>query len=431
MTGYIFLILLFITGYIIKKRAGSWMTPSMLAITFAFLYLLIPVLLVPSGEINLFASLYVFACILLFTSSSFLFPRTIPQRTVSDHQLSYTFGNSVLKKLFWLFTPLLIILIILDIQTQGFSVAQILFNIREVAGGYSSLLYEGGFVSNIYKTIYLTLLYPITAIGGFLYATKHKQRRRYLIASLAPSLFIALSQSVKGMFIVCIFVLIGSIFLINSYRGVELKINTKTLTLLPIAGIGIFSFAIASFYMRGFLQDSNSIETILYYFRNYAAGHVLAFSDWFSNRYFNRSMLVYEQEELQWGFYTFMSIFRLLGDNRPIPFGIYTEYLNYNNLFETNLYTIFRGLITDFGAIPSAALIGIAGLVFNYSYHRIRLGKTHLIHAVTYISLVVMIYQSYTISTLIWPTFLIGMALLPGILFLSRMALPRTHRSYQ
>lgn len=136
MTGYIFLILLFITGYIIKKRAGSWMTPSMLAITFAFLYLLIPVLLVPSGEINLFASLYVFACILLFTSSSFLFPRTIPQRTVSDHQLSYTFGNSVLKKLFWLFTPLLIILIILDIQTQGFSVAQILFNIREVAGGY-------------------------------------------------------------------------------------------------------------------------------------------------------------------------------------------------------------------------------------------------------------------------------------------------------
>lgn len=396
------------------------MAPSTLAVVFSFVYLIIPVVLVPDGEIDIFAAIYVYLCVLLFAGSALLFPSSRYYKVASEHELRRAFGNGGLKIFFWLATFSLVGLIVADTVAQGFSVWQIMSNVSEVSRGYASMLYGGGLTATIFKPLYLILIYPVTAIGGLLSAMTRDSRRMYIVAALIPSFFILLVQSVKGTFVVCVFIVIGSIFLIKSYRGREIRIGGREVLYLVGSGLGVFTFAVISFYLRGFIQGSDSFERVLFYFRNYAAGHVYAFSDWFSNRYFSESLMSYDQPNLELGFYTFMAAFRMLGDDRPVPFGLYTEYFNYNGLFETNLYTIFRGLLSDFGVMGSLAVVAVMGYIFNFCYYRVRMARVSCFLAPVYILSVVMLYQSYTVSTLMWPTFVIGMVLLPVTLCIFR-----------
>jgi hypothetical protein len=125
--------------------------------------------------------------------------------------------------------------------------------------------------------------------------------------------------------------------------------------------------------------------------------------DWFSDRYFGIAAFAgYEQPELLGGYYTFHGVARLLGDVPPVPLGVYEEYFELPNVLITNIYTMFRGLISDFGLAGSLIAGAIWGGISAAAFFALLTRSFSAIGAVVYIYSVGLIYQSYVISSLTW-----------------------------
>ena len=175
-----------------------------------------------------------------------------------------------------------------------------------------------------------------------------------------------------------------------------------------------FPFIISSFLSRGLYQldDFTLIfGRIRAYLVSYSSVHLPAFSDWFSHRYFGESLFEYKQESAALGFYTFMAFFRLLGDDRVIPHGIYDEFYSYGNFVSGNLYTVFRGLINDYGLIGSLLFAVMFGYLSAFAYQNLLRKRLSIFSIVIFIYLIGLMYQSYIISSLTWLT-------IPGVILI-------------
>ncbi|RYZ83381.1 MAG: oligosaccharide repeat unit polymerase, partial [Proteobacteria bacterium] len=169
----------------------------------------------------------------------------------------------------------------------------------------------------------------------------------------------------------------------------------------------VFPIVIASFLSRGIYQiDDTSLilNKLRYYLVTYSSVHLPAFSDWFSERYFNESSMNYRQEYLTGGFYTFMSFFQMLGDERYVPMGTYDEFYTHGEYVKGNLFTIYRGLITDFGLLGSFIFALVAGSACCLGYKRLLTREHSPFAIVFFIFFVAVSYQTYLISTLTWLT---------------------------
>jgi oligosaccharide repeat unit polymerase len=77
----------------------------------------------------------------------------------------------------------------------------------------------------------------------------------------------------------------------------------------------------------------------------------------------------YSKSDSGYGFYTFMNIFRLFGETRYVPMGTYDEYMYYQDYFQTNIFTVFRGIIIDFGIFGSFLFFFCFGFIVHLFFH--------------------------------------------------------------
>ena len=113
-------------------------------------------------------------------------------------------------------------------------------------------------------------------------------------------------------------------------------------------------------------------------FANYAFAHLLAFDHWFAN---------FTWEVFTGGQYTFFGIFNTLGlANREI--GIFRDVLYIGSL-HTNVYTVFRSIVTDFSPIGGLLFMALLGFIASYAYKKVRFSHEAEPLAVT---VLVMIY---------------------------------------
>jgi oligosaccharide repeat unit polymerase len=176
-----------------------------------------------------------------------------------------------------------------------------------------------------------------------------------------------------------------------------------------------------SFLSRGLYQESDSsyvIYKLKRYLITYSSGHLYAFSDWFSERYFSDSTMNYNQEYFTTGFYTFMSAFRYFGDDRIVPMGTYSEFYASGDYIFTNIYTMFRGLISDFTLVGSLVVACFAGFVCNFAYYRLLCERLNPFYILFFVFFVAISYQTYLISTLMWKTIPLVFVVQVGVLFI-------------
>lgn len=161
-----------------------------------------------------------------------------------------------------------------------------------------------------------------------------------------------------------------------------------------------------TFVARGLqtVTDPNIIiDRIVLYSISYSSGHLYAFSDWFSDRYAEASIFPHIQEEVTFGFYSLMSFFKLLGDDREVRTGIYDVYYESLHL-KTNIYTAFRGMITDFSLLGSLVIALVLGFICNFFFYRLLCCRNNPFYIVFFIFFVGFTYQTYVISTFTWIT---------------------------
>lgn len=248
---------------------------------------------------------------------------------------------------------------------------------------------------------FFTYLCP--ALGG-LQAGSGKKGHFFLL-SIAPSLLAMITQSSKLMFLIgmCLYLsgtVIAKIFA-NDFSAPRVRGGLKL-----VVGIALIpTLVLVSFVSRLGVTDLNNlgdaIDPLIYSINSYTLGQVYAFADFFAFTIQHPSASVYKNDYYSFGAYTFASIFDMLGMGKDFPPGMFEETAWYSNTFETNIFTVFRGLIYDFGVIGSLVFIFAFGLVSHFFAYRTLTEKNAWLACSAYMAIIVFILMGYLISVFV------------------------------
>lgn len=392
-------IIIFFLSYIAKIRTKTWINPSSVLNNFWLIYILVPIIVAYKEPISFYAVLYITIFNSFFTISIFLFNWKI-LKNIHNNKLMFlhVFSKSYILIFISFFSSLLIIMS--SIKSTNMSLSYMILNPIEFASFYAGLNYSGSIKPSFLFRLGLMLNYFVPIIGGIV--LNHKPKFLYIILSFLPSLLILLFQSQKGMIFFSIFLLLGS-FLFTKYIF-KYKLNPKLKYNLFVFLLMFISLVLFSFISRGMSLNSgyDAITSRLYEFAlSYSSGHIYAFSYWFTNIYneFDVNNIYNEMRGI--GFYTFMFIYDILGFADDIPTGVYDDYYK-GIMVKTNIYTIHRGILSDFGMIGAFIFALIIGFIFNFIFYRINIGKGNCIHFVVYCFMFGIFYQSFIISSFLW-----------------------------
>lgn len=249
-----------------------------------------------------------------------------------------------------------------SIVLHGFSL-QALLDMREVLEmnkGISEDRYAGADYSNIVNQFFLIFCYAAPLFGGFCYRMVNKATKAICLTTLIPGMFVALTQSMK-MGMITGFILWFTGYLICSFcYGLSLKIKTKNIFYALIGLLGFFGILFISMVFRTGEVSQKTILEISQKFVTYALGHFHCFDMWYTS---------YEPRELALGTKTFMGISNVLGLEERTQ-GVYTDFyqIGQNGFYGiSNIFTIFRSLIEDFGEAGTFFFMAVLGFATKAS----------------------------------------------------------------
>jgi oligosaccharide repeat unit polymerase len=185
----------------------------------------------------------------------------------------------------------------------------------------------------------------------------------------------------------------------------------------------IASFAFVSRGSKTVENTEDLREVLMPRFASYSCGHLYAFSDWFASTNGMHSQLIYPHQPVSYGFYTFMAPFRWLGAHREIPGGIFDQYFFYGDLLTGNIYTMFRGLIQDFGIIGSIAFMLAAGFLLHWAFQRMLHERWPVFTVAVFVVMLGYIYMSFVVSLLVWNRIYVTFVLLWAFLQVNKLIL--------
>lgn len=303
--------------------------------------------------------IFIVCCVILFTMGT-LFEDTIFRPQHSGRNLFFK------KKLA---LPLLIVLFVgamvnplYSIMLHGFSLQALLSmqDLLNMNNQISEDRYFSGNVTNAVNQFFLIFCYAAPLFGGFCYRLVGKWTKAISIITLIPGMFIALTQSMK-MTMIAGFILWFSGFFISSFSyNLPLRIKPKQIIVSILGVISFFGILFFSMVFRTGEISEKTIIDISQKFMTYALGHFHCFDVWFTT---------YDTNSYSFGTKTFMGISNVLGLEERIQ-GIYQEYhqVGHHGYYGiSNIFTIFRPLIEDFGEAGTCLYMFLFGVISKFS----------------------------------------------------------------
>lgn len=258
------------------------------------------------------------------------------------------------------------------------SIKDALLHLSTVSEKLYAIRANGGEKSSILSKVSLIFLYAYPVLTGYYY--QKLKNKLYSVIGLLLILYVSLLLGTKAVFMTSC-VLWGSGWLV---AFIERNRVVETRNLLKYLSVGIFIifFLLIGMFVRIYGGSSCTVKLALSVmhdiFANYAFAHLLAFDHWFAG---------FTWEVFTGGQYTFFGIFNTLGlANREI--GIFRDVLYIGSL-HTNVYTVFRSIVTDFSPIGGLLFMALLGFIASYAYKKVRFSKESEPLAVT---VLVMVY---------------------------------------
>jgi oligosaccharide repeat unit polymerase len=252
---------------------------------------------------------------------------------------------SILGSIFYLFIFIRHFGSLFDLLTAGWT-------IREEIGA-------GNIQVPIIVRIMFLLAYPTISLS-LIYWIVYEFKMFLILPFLTIIVFGTTQAARAGSFIVIIWVFITSFWknLFSGNNNYSLSI-IKRIILYPLLIIAIFILGLM--YREQNIEIGVDFLRFLHVFNIYVFGGISAFSR-FLDTYSSAS-------DMTLGLYSFSSLFDLLGISK-LSFGYYDEYLSISNFYSdtTNVYTMFRSLIEDFGIAGSHVYMFLLGLFSGKIY---------------------------------------------------------------
>lgn len=317
--------------------------------------------------------------------------------------------NSKRALLFLLICLLLsLIYVFKGIYANGFNIKQIIFSnlLLELNNTASVNRYSNVASNDILTQMLLVFIYVTPLYGGYLLPLVKEKTKLLCYISILPPLLITLTQSIKAVFIASV-ALWGVGILVSSYanNSTFFRIRISTVLKIVLFSISFFSILFISMIFRTGQFDWATIQVISENFSIYAFGHLPAFDSWFSKNIGNI--------DPTYGVKTFYGISNFIGIAKREQ-GVFADYVfyakdNYQQIppdMGTNVYTIFRFILEDFGFIGSFLIIFFSGLISGFSYIFIKKQNGNLIFQVLLISILFFISWSFVSSVWAYTSFI-------------------------
>jgi oligosaccharide repeat unit polymerase len=258
-----------------------------------------------------------------------------------------------------------------EIRATGFGLADLLSfaTLTRLAAASRAAFTFGEQEQGLVARLLLVLAYTGPLFGGVYLVSARRWRERVL--GLAPLVAVTLVGFVHGS---RMGVLFGGSFWLAAYLSGRLLSTSGDRR----AATRLFA-VVAAFALVLFVGLSTAVQYARYFVGNQKTtaliiadpfGFVPAFAQWFDASGFKGS-------DLSAGFYSFERLGRMLGLDRPafpsVDVGFTTS----------NVYTVFRALIEDFGSLGSLVVVGAVGLLGSWSYRRVVAGRSTWVAALS------------------------------------------------
>ena len=246
--------------------------------------------------------------------------------------------------------------------------------------------------------------------GGFLFPfAKTKTNKAVAVFSMIPIMLVMLFCNGKSGFLSCI-ILWGSAFLTSFFyiHKQSPKVDLSKLIGYSILAVFALAFLLFSMMLRIGHVDLDTFNVVTQKFMSYAFGEIQAFDCWFE---LGRNNIEYSA-----GVQTFMAIFHSLGIVKRKQ-GVY----GFIPGVVTNVYTVFRGIIVDFGTIGGLVFVTICGCLAGYYFEKIKYSvRLPVVSFFFVISIEFFFMYGYIISPWIYASYMAMMVLFVGFTMLCK-----------
>ncbi len=268
---------------------------------------------------------------------------------------------------------------------------------------------------SLWSRVTLVFLYVTPLYGGYLLPLLKGRVRIWTYVSVLPSLLMALTLSVKSTFITSV-ALFGVGMLVSAFANNRdfFKVGRRTV-LKGLAGSVLFlGLLFLSMVLRTGQMDKASVRETGQKMIVYSCGHLPAFDAWFRDHVGHLKPT--------WGVKTFYGISSPLGLAKRES-GVFTDYVVLGkpqakpvpHLMDTNVYTIFRFLLEDFGLVGSAVFILLAGLLSGFSWMQVKKRPGSVFFQVVLMALFFTIAWSFVGSVWAYTSYMLTMVLMLGL----------------
>jgi oligosaccharide repeat unit polymerase len=375
--------LLLLQSYIIRVVTGSYLVPAALFSFVWFIFTITPLVVLINIPINPLAILYILVVIFAFSLSAIPFDWKFALKQNKEKMLTILpmLDSRLIVLCFYFSIGASFIFSSYSVISNGFEIESFRTDFIGTSALYAAKRGNEDVEYGILGTLSIFFTYFSAVLGGMINFFKKRGRVSllYFLLAVAPSLFAMLTQSSKLIFFVAVIFYLSSSLLMRVYADKHFLFTFKDVS--KVAGISLFLFPlliIAFFSRQGFSSIDNyddALKILIPTINSYLFGSLYAFSDFFSYYIGMESVSNYNIEYYNLGYYSFKSIFDTFGGSKVFPPGYYTDFYMYEDHLATNIYSVFRGLIQDFGTIGTIVFMYVFGLFFHFFFYTLLMVK--------------------------------------------------------
>jgi len=397
------LLMLLLAGGI-RMFAGTFLIPAGIFALAWFSFTFFPLVVLFSVPINSLAILYIFAAVFVFSLSAlpFNWHGGLRQNLIKSLP-DAGFDSPFLKIVLYISAIASASLSVITMLINGFSIEQLIFDMIRTSGQYAAVRGTEGLEYGIIGILSVMFTYLCPVLGGL--RSLAPRKKWFFAVSMAPSLLTMVTQSSKLVFLVSLCFYLSGFLIAKIYAKQMGLLKVSELPRIILWAAILFLMTIISFVSRLGEYDPDNLaaltDPLFYSIYSYTLGQIYAFADFFSYTIGYPSASAFKDEFYSYGAYTFASIFNMLGIGKEFPSTMYEESGWYLNVFETNIFTFFRGLIYDFGVLGSLLFLFVFGVFSHAVTYRVFTRMRAWFTLATFIIVLVFILMGYIFSVFV------------------------------
>ena len=304
--------------------------------------------------------IYILIAVIAFSLGSLAVSR---MRLKSDHRIRVVpMSQTGMRRFLLILTGLAFIGPLISLMKNGFSLSNILNldDLMDMNHEMAEDRYASDLNSSPIDRVFSFFIYLAPLCGGTFYHFL-KGKKWFSVISILPGLFTALTAGAKMGFITSVELWLTGFIMGSLFTGTKLKMK-RSFVGLALGAVAFIAVLLLSMMFRIGEVSVEVFQIVTDKMVIYAIGSVPAFDQWFDTNAFHLS-------SWSFGAKTFYGISNAIGLMKREG-GVYSDLAVVSVMGgSTNVFTIFRALIEDFGVIGSIMFSFVVGafnqLLFN------------------------------------------------------------------